>query len=547
MKRFLSILLCLLLLAPLTAMPAAAAHVSASEAAETLAALGLLRGTEKGLELDRSLTRAESVAMLLRLLGVEKEAQSETDECPFDDGGWAAPLLTYARKNGLIVGRTETQFGSADPTAIRDFVTMLLRALGYSDAAGDFSWNACLAFADSIGLCHGEYTAEDAFLREDMALLSYTALTLRIKDSDRTLAEQLYQNGVLSGAALRATRLGFTVPEKKQELSATEIHERCASAILLVELYEDDEDFRKDKPTRHGSAFFVTGDGVAALCYHELDGCKYARVTTLDGRRYDVTGVLSYDPLWDSALIRVSRTDTDGVPVRFFPYLDLGDSDTVCSGEQVYTLSSALGLMDNITDGILSNCSRNVDDPDYLSIQTSAPISPGSSGGALLNRFGEVIGILYGTFAESQNMNLVVPINVIASEDYTGSGATLSEVKQIEDGKKAAATLSASETELAMIYGEEREIIVTINGPGLANLRYRIDTRRVVTCEWGSFLTKHTASLTITAVGDGEADVTISFVEDGYSDENNVVIHVSVTGTPEETEEDLPSGVTERE
>ncbi len=67
-------------------------------------------------------------------------------------------------------------------------------------------------------------------------------------------------------------------------------------------------------------------------------------------------------------------------------------------------------------------------------------------------------------------------------------------------------------------------------------------------CAWKGFQTKHTASLLITAVGDGEAEVTISFVEDGYDEEYSAVIHVTVTGTPEEPEEEeLPTGVTERE
>jgi S1-C subfamily serine protease len=231
-----------------------------------------------------------------------------------------------------------------------------------------------------------------------------------------------------------------------------------------------------------------------------------------------------------------------------FPYLDLGDSDRVCAGERIYTLSNALGQIDNITDGILSNTGRNVDDPDYLSIQMSAPISTGSSGGALLNRFGEVIGIIYAMFANSQNMNLAVPINVIASEKRVGDGISLSEVKRIEDEKKAAATLSLSQTELEMEYGEEREILVTIEGPGSANLKYQIDSSYVVDCEWKGFQTKRTAALIITAVGDGEAEVNISFVEDGYDEEYSAVIHVTVTGTPEEPEEEeLPTGVTERE
>ena len=543
MKRLIAFFLVLLLLAALPAA-ACAAHVSGSEAADALGTLGLLRGTGSGYQLDRAPTRAEATVLLLRLIGEEARALAETDECPFDDGGWAAPQLTYARKIDLVRGQSDTHFGSAERAGCRDYITMLLRVLGYSDAQGDFSWENSIVFADSIGLCHGEYTADGAFLREDLALLTYTALTLRMKDSERTLAQQLYLDGVLSGASLRATRLGFGTPPDKTEYNAMEIHERCASAIVLVELYDDADALEKDKPNAHGSGFFITGDGVAAMCYHEIDGCAYARVTTLDGRRYDVTGVLGYDPFWDTAVVRVSRTDLEGNTVRFFPYLDLGDSDATFAGEPVFTLSSALGLVDNITTGVLSNRSRQVDDPEYLSIQMTAPISPGSSGGALLNRFGEVIGILYGAFTNGQSMNLAVPINVIASVSLTGEGSPLTEVKETEDEKKAQATLSVSETELELVYGEEAEVLVSHTAPGSASIRYRIGANGVVDCTWGSFTTKRTVPLTIEAIGNGETEVKISFADDSYRENESVVIHVTVTGAPEEQEEELPSGTT---
>lgn len=543
MKRILSALLVLVLLAALP-LSSEAAHVSADEAAEALVALGLLNGTSKGLELDRAATRAEAAAMLLRLLGMEADAKRETDECPFDDGGWAAPLLTYAWKNNLITGKTEGHFGSAEPVGSRDYMTMLLRALGYSDRAGDFNWRESIAFADSIGLSHGEYTAESVFLREDMVLLTYSALTVRLKNSERALAEQLYLDGVLSGAALRATRLSYAADADKAVYDARQIHEMTASAIFLVEVYEDEEALQKDQADSRGSGFFLTGDGVAALCYHELDGYAYARVTTLDGRRYDVTGVLDYDPLWDTAVVRVSRTDLEGNTVRFFPYLDIGDSDAVSAGEPIYTMSNALGLADNITDGLLSNRARVVDDPEYLSLQLTAPISPGSSGGALLNCHGEVIGILYGAFSRGQNMNLAVPINVIASVKLTGEGIPLTQVKATMDEKKAAATLSVSETELELLYEEEAEVVVTHTAPVSASIRYQIDGRDVVSCTWGSFNTKHTVPLTITAKGNGEATVTISFADDNGSEDSSVEIHVTVTGAPEEPEEELPSGTT---
>lgn len=538
-----------LILSAALALPAAATAISGSDAAETLSVLGLMNGTENGFELERGATRAEALTMLLRLLGKEQSALQEQDACPFDDGGWAAQRITYAWKNGLVNGVSETHFGSADSVNVRDWLTMLLRALGYSDVRGDFSWAQSIAFSDSLGLTHGEYTAADSLLREDMAILSYNALTVRMKFSGRTLVEQLYLDGVVSGAALRTTRLSgaLSAASDKPVYSGVEIHDRFAPAVFLVESFSDETELEHDTPSGTGSGFFITSDGVAAMCCHQVDDAYAMRVTTLDGRRYDVTGVLFFDPLWDAAVVRVSRTDLDGNPVSYFPHLELGDSDATRPGETVFLLGNSLGLVDNITNGILSNRSRNVDDPNYLCLQHSAPSAGGSSGGPLLNTHGEVIGIHFANFinsgARSETLNLAVPINVISDVSLTGAGMPLNQLKEEMDAEKAAASLTVDLTELELQYGEEAVVTVSHNWPGVPNnisIRYEIEDLTVVECSWGRFTGKRSIPLTITAVGNGETTVTIRFLDDIEDDTRNAVIHVTVTGAPEEplTEED---------
>jgi len=211
-----------------------------------------------------------------------------------------------------------------------------------------------------------------------------TALKARYRNQ---LAEKeqfdYYANGRVTRGEL-FKRLAYAIHAGETKLDAREIHETCAGAVFYIEMYEDEEAFAADKSTSFGSGFFVTGDGVGVLSYHELNGSPYARVTASDGKKYDVTGVLFYDPLWDAAVIRVSLEDTEGGSVRFFPWLETWDSDAVSAGETVYTVSNPLGLKDCVSDGILSNRSRCVDDPAYPMLQTTAPISKGSSGGPLL-------------------------------------------------------------------------------------------------------------------------------------------------------------------
>ena len=540
MRRLILLLMIIALLLPLALPAAAAAAVSGRDAAEALAALGLLHGTGNGFELERSATRAEALTLLLRLLGREQEALDERDACPFDDGGWAAQRITFAWKNGLVKGRSDTRFGSDEALGARDWLTMLLRALGYSEENGSFSWAQSIAFADSIGLSHGEYTAAGPFLREDMVRLAYNALSLRCNGEETTLAEKLYRDGVVSGAALRAVRLSGALSDgDKPVYTGVEIHDNFAPAVFYVELYYSEEALEKERPDGYGSGFFITPDGVAVMCYHELDGVYAARITTMDGRRYDLTGVLFYDMFWDAAVVRISRTDLEGETVSCFPYLERGDSDAAVAGERIYTLSNSLGYIDNITDGILSNAGRIVDDPDYLCIQHTAPVSQGSSGGALLNCHGEVIGIQFAMFVNGESMFLAVPINSISDVSLTGDGIPLPQVKETEDANKAAAVVTAEQTELALEYGDEVEVVISHTGKARAMLRFQIDCSDVVECVWGDFFKKRTVPLKIKAIGDGEAVITVCFYDENGGENSDAFIHVTVTGTPEEPEEEL--------
>ena len=339
---------------------------------------------------------------------------------------------------------------------------------------------------------------------------------------------QLYLDGAVSASALKSTRLAGIVRTNEKRYTAAEIHELGASAIVRMDMYADADALRKGVSGSFGSGFFVTGDGVIAMSYHELDGYSFARATTLDGHVYDVTGVLYYDVPRDVALVRVSRTDTNGAAVRFFPYLDLGDSDALRAGDTVYTLSNALGKIDNISSGIVSNCSRTVDDPDYPCLQVTAPFSHGSSGGALLNEQGEAVGVLYGAFSEGQSMNLVVPINCLRGVSLTGSGTPLQRVCETEDAKKAKSTITAERTRVTMHVGEEQKVLISHNCPGQPNLKFDLDDSTSVSCRWGDFVTKQSVPLYIVADAPGETEITVSFVSGSGNENAAAVIRVTV-------------------
>lgn len=191
MKRIISILLSFSLAISL-AIPAFAVDDEATQAAQALYELGLFSGTgtdvngNPNFDLDRTPTRHEAVTMLVRLLGKEAEAKNGTWDMPFTDvAEWAKPYIGYAHHNGLASGTSATTFGGNDPVTASQYLTLVLRALGYESGV-DFQWNKAWELSDQIGLTNGEYNASTTtFTRGDVAIISHRSLSI----SDKTQTE----------------------------------------------------------------------------------------------------------------------------------------------------------------------------------------------------------------------------------------------------------------------------------------------------------------------------------------------------------------------
>ena len=202
MKKLLCPLFALLIVLSLSTA-AFAADYSAEESANALYELGLFQGTGETANgkpiysLDAAPTRAQTVTMLVRLLGKEAEAKAGTWTVPFSDlADWARSYVGYAYANGLTNGLSAERFGSDDKVTANQYLTFILRALGYSSER-DFQWDKANAFSDSLGLTHGEYRASRSFTRGDTARISFAALAQARKDSSETLAAQLVRQGAV--------------------------------------------------------------------------------------------------------------------------------------------------------------------------------------------------------------------------------------------------------------------------------------------------------------------------------------------------------------
>lgn len=194
--------------------------------ADALKEMGMFKGGDlsygSGYDLERAPTRIEGLIMFLRLLGEEQAALSHAGPCPFADvPAWCQGYVSYAYEQGYTKGVGTNAsgtlvFGTNNTITAGEYVTFVLRALGYTDSgsAPDFAWNTALAKGMESGvLTAGEHKilTERPFLRAQVAYLSYFALSAQMKDGGGTLLDALAAGGGVDRAAVGAIMSGVTV------------------------------------------------------------------------------------------------------------------------------------------------------------------------------------------------------------------------------------------------------------------------------------------------------------------------------------------------
>ena len=150
-----------------------------------------------------------------------------------------------------------------------------------------------------------------------------------------------------------------------------------------------------------GSGFLVSPN-VIATNFHVIENSHggYVKLVNKD-EVYEIDGVVGYSIEYDLALIKIG--DNSGTPLTL-------KSPVVNIGQKIFAIGNPLGLEGTISDGIISG----LRDYEGLSLlQISAPISPGNSGGPVVDENGEVIGVATYTFSEGQNLNFAVPVKYL--------------------------------------------------------------------------------------------------------------------------------------
>ena len=167
-----------------------------------------------------------------------------------------------------------------------------------------------------------------------------------------------------------------------------------SSSIVMLTCYKPDGEIISS-----GSGIMIGKRGYILTNHHVLGNESDIFYVTIenDEKKYAVTDIIKYNPLLDLAIVRI---DKQLIPINVYN----GEKKLV-RGQKVVAIGSPLGLFNSVSDGIIAGF-RKINDVDM--IQFTAPISPGSSGGAVLNLYGEVIGISTSGIIAGQNINLAV-------------------------------------------------------------------------------------------------------------------------------------------
>lgn len=175
-----------------------------------------------------------------------------------------------------------------------------------------------------------------------------------------------------------------------------------------------------------GSGFIITSDGYVVTNYHVIEGANNITVQLHDGSEYPATVVGYENSNCDVALLKIDAQD--------LPTVSIGDSSSICVGEQVCAIGNPLGeLTFTLTVGYISALNRevNTDGSPINMFQTDAAINAGNSGGPLFDMDGNVIGITTAKYSGStasgatvEGVGFAIPINDVMAiiDDLTQYG-----------------------------------------------------------------------------------------------------------------------------
>lgn len=335
---------------------------------------------------------AEAIVFACRLNG---QYNGEVPVSENKSGKWYTPWVNYAEENAII--EKEEFSGKYEKAATRAQVAYILgNALPFNEFENINTHISSIA----------DMASTDAFYNE--VIMLYRAGVLMGKDDKGNFAptENITRGEIatviyrIANKSVRIKTDGNKVTNISQDkiYNAEQISEFASGAVFLIGVYNS-----KGELYATGSGFFTDEDGTAITNYHVIEDAASAKILTAEGETFEVELLLGCHKEKDIAIIKVKGEN--------FKAVKLGDSSQIKNGQEIFCIGSPQGLDNTISEGLVSNVSREIEGRKY--IQISAPISNGSSGGAVFTNKGEVIGITSAGLTNGQNLNLAIPINDI--------------------------------------------------------------------------------------------------------------------------------------
>jgi hypothetical protein len=207
------------------------------------------------------------------------------------------------------------------------------------------------------------------------------------------------------GASVADPALG-PQPTTRPASPTEALFEKCSPAVVQIVVYD-----RTGGQTALGSGFILEKDGRVVTNQHVIDKAASANILMSNKKVLPVTSVIAADENQDIALLRVGGKE--------LPTLAL-ETQIPKIGAKAFAIGSPKGFINTLSDGLISGLRE---EPDAKWIQTSCPVSQGSSGGPLLNESGAVVGITTWGIKGGQSLNFAAPASAIEATVKAGKGA----------------------------------------------------------------------------------------------------------------------------
>ncbi len=183
-----------------------------------------------------------------------------------------------------------------------------------------------------------------------------------------------------------------------QTLDAEQIYKKVNGAVVTIYAYDSEQ-----KILSQGSGVVLNDKGWIVTNYHVYNGSD-KMVVKHKNKIVEYTDIIGVDVEKDILILKIAD--------KTFPSITVGNSDLLNVGQKIYAIGSPMGFENTITEGIISGL-RSDEERTKNFIQISAAISHGSSGGAVVNAKGELIGISTLSVTKGQNLNFAIPINEV--------------------------------------------------------------------------------------------------------------------------------------